>query len=433
MLNYLNHIIRSKGLNNIAGRFFMICNRFGIGARKSQKALTEILDITEQYGCTPTLCFTADLLNQNHAFIKALSTRNVDISIHGYHHANYAHMPYAKQAGEIRKAKQGFQKHGIPVSGFRAPFLQHDNDTTRAIASNGLPWSSNHIIFFSLNGNNYRKQLTKETLKILRKFYDFTFLKNTPAIPFPVDNHIEIPVSAPCDEILIDRLKIRDPDTMSTLWLDMLDTVREKGELFTFLFHPERIPFVKAPLDTLLKKTTGYKDVWIASLTEIALWWQERASFKFDISQDETGSYKISPTCSDRATLAVQHPGGNIDFVDLKEKKTFTLKTPRKPVIGVSRLVLDKVINCLRNDAFIIDPDCAPSECAFYLNDNTGGDERTILDMTKTARFPLIRFWRWPNNFKSALAITADVDSMTLIDFIRRVRYFSSNFNEHTP
>ena len=155
----------------------MICARFGIGARKSEKALTEILDITEQYGYTPTLCFTADLLNQNHAFIKTLSTRNVDISIHGYHHTNYAHMPYAKQAGEIGKAKQGFQKHGIPVSGFRSPFLQHNNDTIRAIASNGFPWSSNHIIFFSPNGNYYRKQLTKETLKTLRGVLRFCFFK----------------------------------------------------------------------------------------------------------------------------------------------------------------------------------------------------------------------------------------------------------------
>lgn len=54
MLNYLNHIIRSKGLNNIAGRFFMICNRFGIGARKSEKALNDILDLTERHNYTPT-------------------------------------------------------------------------------------------------------------------------------------------------------------------------------------------------------------------------------------------------------------------------------------------------------------------------------------------------------------------------------------------
>ena len=36
----------------------------------------------------------------------------------------------------------------------------------------------------------------------------------------------------------------------------------------------------------------------------------------------------------------------------------------------------------------------------------------------------LLRFWRWPDRFKSALAITADVDAITLWDFVRRARHF---------
>jgi dihydroxyacid dehydratase/phosphogluconate dehydratase len=48
-------------------------------------------------------------------------------------------------------------------------------------------------------------------------------------------------------------------------------------------------------------------------------------------------------------------------------------------------------------------------------------DERRLISLIETANEPLIRFWRWPNQYRSTLTITGDIDSITLFDFAVRL------------
>jgi hypothetical protein len=34
---------------------------------------------------------------------------------------------------------------------------------------------------------------------------------------------------------------------------------------------------------------------------------------------------------------------------------------------------------------------------------------------------PLIRYWRWPNQARSAVSVTGDIDAITINDFILRI------------
>jgi hypothetical protein len=46
--------------------------------------------------------------------------------------------------------------------------------------------------------------------------------------------------------------------------------------------------------------------------------------------------------------------------------------------------------------------------------------EADVLDTIEAAPGPLVRLWRWPRSARSALAVTGDVDALTLRDFIVR-------------
>jgi hypothetical protein len=46
--------------------------------------------------------------------------------------------------------------------------------------------------------------------------------------------------------------------------------------------------------------------------------------------------------------------------------------------------------------------------------------ESDVLGAIEAASGPLVRLWRWPQGARSALAVTGDVDALTLRDFVLR-------------
>jgi hypothetical protein len=65
-----------------------------------------------------------------------------------------------------------------------------------------------------------------------------------------------------------------------------------------------------------------------------------------------------------------------------------------------------------------------PEDYGFYLNDLTQfteADEKPLLERIEQSNAPLLRYWRWPHQARSALSITGDIDSITLIDFVLRI------------
>ena len=204
----------------------------------------------------------------------------------------------------------------------------------------------------------------------------------------------------------------------------MLDITRENGELCNLLFHPERSHFFAKALDALLGKAVTCGDVWVTSLDEIARWWQERASFSFEIVESHPDVYEISACRNTKGSVALQHPGGKVEFIKLAKNRTFSVHSEFRPVIAVSSGFCNKELHCLINDGFVVEHDADPSQCAFALDGTCSKDIRQLLGAVKKARGPLLRFWRWPDRSQSALAITADVDAITLWDFVRRARHF---------
>ena len=59
-----------------------------------------------------------------------------------------------------------------------------------------------------------------------------------------------------------------------------------------------------------------------------------------------------------------------------------------------------------------------------YLDADRSSQHKTevqLIDYIESSPVPLVRFSRWPNEFRSALCVTGDIDALSLVDYAARL------------
>ena len=433
-MNYLRHVISSKGWMHVPRRLCMIARRFGVTSARSRRALHRFLDITGAHDCRPTLFITADLLRCHRSTIQSVLARNVDVGLHGHHHIDHSLIPSDLQLREIAAGISRFQEVGVQVSGFRAPFLRFNRSTCEAVVANKLSWLSNTVMRYKEFGGADPIGHSK-CWQTLREFYTHKPFTREPCLPYwDREAHcLEIPILVPDDEMLIDRLGIRDESKIADIWMEMLQFSHEHGELCNLLIHPERVHIVAKPLNTALKRARDLGDVWIASLAEIGHWWHERARASVEVRESGNGAYRVTVNGPEALAVSIQHPGGRSESVTLGKEHSFALRSEFRPAIAIPASCDDSMRACLTNEGFVVESNNDPSRCSITLSNHPADSNRLLLESLHQARGPLVRLGRWPSGYRSALAVTADVDAITLWDFVRRARHFDTLGWSKTP
>jgi hypothetical protein len=91
-------------------------------------------------------------------------------------------------------------------------------------------------------------------------------------------------------------------------------------------------------------------------------------------------------------------------------------------VVGLSARTPESVVLFLREEGLPCERATDAAAYGAYLDvPPDDWDERSILKAIAASSGPLVRLSRWPHGAKSALAITGDIDSVTLQDFVWRV------------
>ena len=81
------------------------------------------------------------------------------------------------------------------------------------------------------------------------------------------DGFIEIPVSIPDDEAMVERLGITQGKDISAIWGDILQKTYDRGDLLTLQLHPERISLCETALNDTVKQSRRFDPpVWVATL-----------------------------------------------------------------------------------------------------------------------------------------------------------------------
>ncbi|MFX0199974.1 MAG: hypothetical protein ACFFCW_27955, partial [Candidatus Hodarchaeota archaeon] len=155
-----------------------------------------------------------------------------------------------------------------------------------------------------------------------------------------------------------------------------------------------------------------------------------KENFSIELENIRNSEYQVNVNCSPKATLLVRsnHLSGD-DFYNgyrIMDGRRFFIKSRKRPVVGIPKNSPHELIGFLKNEGFIFERSEEKGKYSIYLDsfDNfSEKDEKNALEIIHANDLPLIRFWRWPNECKSCLAITGDIDSITLYDFFDRLQH----------
>jgi hypothetical protein len=314
-----------------------------------------------------------------------------------------------------------FEDSGIPVDGFRAPYRRWDQGTMSALTDNGFTYDSSQSMHWpiapDLETDGYRRGL---------EFYTSRSAAEHPVVPWIEGDLVRIPCCLPDDESVVDRLALPGPDAIAAMWVDVFERTHARGELFTMQVHPERIgpcgPGIAAVLGTAAGRSPG---VWIARLGEIARWWRARAAAETTVADGGPGRLRIR--CRGPEGLTVLARGLDVagepwgDGPDRVVAPELDVTAERRPFVGLDDASPARVGAFLREQGYIVERGTPATHTVHVRRERfERTDELPLLRELEQTDAPLVRFGRWPNGARSAVAVTGDVDALTIWDYAAR-------------
>lgn len=427
-MNLIAYLLKSRGLVNSMQRLPTIVTRFGVSTAKMERALNGYVDIANSYGTVPTLAVTANLIERHPRVFERLSERGAELAIHGWVHTDYRALDADEQRAHIRRGLAAFAQRGIPVEGFRCPYVRWNEDSVTTAKELGLQYGSNRTVAWDVVPAN--DGISPRAMEAYRKglsLYGSSEAASIVSLPSLVSGLLDLPASLPDDEALVDRLRAA-PERREQIWRDILDEVYTLGEMFVLILHHERLALCKSALEAVLTHTQGRQPhVWLASLGEISAWWQRRAEYRLQIERTDVGTYRvIAPDDPDVAVVVRGVDGGAAlkpwfgDY-QMARGSRFSIRSPKRPAISVDEGASPALVQFLQDEGYVVER--GASDCSLRL----GGwrsfedtDKRAVVEVIDSSEAPLVRIWRWPRGARCAMSLTGDVDSMTIVDFIRR-------------
>jgi hypothetical protein len=403
-------------------------------------SLHALVDSLRQYSAAPTFFIPAVVLRRHPQLIKWIASSGAEIGIHGYVHNDYRSLNKDEQYQQTKRAMSVFQAIRLPYQGFRNPYLGWTEDSLNVFAALGFTYESNEAVIHDVINLNHLSA-------VQRGGYDksLALFQAIPCSAYTLRPHFEgtllrIPTSIPDDEMLFDRLRITDPEEIGYIWSRVMQRVYIYGGLYALNLHPERGVLCRKALDILLRYAHNRpRPVWLARLEDIAQWWKERSQFRLNITPLTPGYWSVEASCTPRATLYARHL-----TVDYKTATAYAddedrvcshrciVQSAKCPCIGLSpespkqvKYFLYEqgypVARCTREDAHRYSLYLDMPEGLGVTREEQRQRCSALVQQIEQLDAPFLYFGCWPDNSRAALAISGDIDSVTVQDFFLRV------------
>jgi len=372
--------------------------------------------------------------------------QGVEIGIHGYVHNDYRLLSEGEQYKQTEQAISLFTNRQIAYRGFRNPYLGWTEASQHIFGSVGLAYESNHAVLHTVIDFDRLSPAGKRGYE-----KSLALFQAVPASHYTLRPHFEgpllsIPVSIPDDEMLVDRLRITSAEEIGRIWSSIMAQVYDLGGLYTLNLHPERARRCKPALHALLSAARNQPlPVWVARLEDIAQWWQKRRQFRLRMRLQAADRWHIEVIGASRATLLARRlivedqPTSPWYGADERiEASRFTVRAARRPCIAISPKTPQEVADFLLEQGYPT-VRCAEEEARAYARyldwpEGLGAarEERrqrcaALLEQLDRHDGPLLHFGCWPDGSRAALAVTGDIDSVTIQDFFLRVLEVKKN------
>lgn len=429
MTNPVQVAVSAKGMRALVSRVGMIGRRYGPTPAKMDRALALFARILKQFDCNATFPTTAVAVKRHPEIWKKYQDQGIEFAVHGYTHVDYAQLTSEEQLEHLRRAQEVFQTAGIAATGFRSPYLRREAHLNAAVQKAGYAYVSNQPVMWDVVDTGNLDPLSREHYERASAFYDAWPANERPVVPSRSGSLVEIPVSLPDDEILLDRLHGQESGLVAESWQRILSQTHQRGDLFTIQLHPERIALCAQDLVAVLSQARKLTPpVWLARLDQIANWWQARARAAVNIRELGSDQFQIEVTGPQGTlTLArgVQVHAPTVPWADRYcqvQATSFTIHAPCRPCIGVSPTTHPRLVDFVRQQGYIVETSAESGRFACYLDRREFPPEQelALLTLFEKNELPLVRLGRWPEGAHSALAITGDIDALTLWDYSLR-------------
>ncbi len=411
-MNRIGFVISSRGIRNSIERSLQIMGRFGITASKMQQRLRRYVQLVQEFGTTPSLPLTAMVLDRNPRVARMIKGMGAELCIHGLIHNDLSKLPAEHQYRHISEAMDIFRRHGIGFEGFRCPYLRHNSDTLRVVSDLGFKYDSSCCFYWEpAEALGELTDLQGEGLTMGLRFYNPLRYPQSRSLPWLINGLVEIPVSLPDDEILLDRMHL-SPEKVGEIWKSMLTMAIERGEALILQLHPERFDILRQELHDVLALATQ-SSVWLASLRELASWWTRRMAVSAKIEGSPATGWRVLPSSERDIDLYLEVPEKGEKIMVSSE-----VYFRSRPLIGVDPGMPHDIKQKIKEMGYLIEIRNDSKDMALWF-----GSQVTLSEIEASishCNHPILRAWHWPKGYRAACAVTGDIDCLTLGDFIRR-------------
>lgn len=401
------------------GRMFHVLRNYGISKGRMEKNLRELDMALSSGGYKATLPVCAVVLRRYPDTFRSL--KHCELACHGYRHTDVSDQSPEVRRTSLKRAKEVFESFGKQCRGYRGPYLRMDDDMITTLSQEGFSYDSTRSIFWNvLEG----KEMVN--LESLLSYYSSLTVDKSLSLPWFEGSLLEIPVSLPDDEILVERLGMSSSSQILSVWSQMLARSYESGEIVVLQAHPERFPIVVDALLSVIKDAESKSPgVWIATLSEINHWWRKRR--KFSISIERRGQdYVVEADAGEDGMFLLSSSKRmphawfrNYRFI-AENKMRFVGR--RKPCAGIRPGSSSSLSDFLEREGYYYEESTKPEDFELYLDDQEVGKTREV-ELSREIEesgAALARIWRWPKSVRSVMSITGDVDALGLFDFFAR-------------
>jgi peptidoglycan/xylan/chitin deacetylase (PgdA/CDA1 family) len=408
-------VVGSRGLGNTLRRASQVAWRFGVTPGRMEHRLMDLADTVLEYGAPPSLPITASVLDRNPGVARRLRDKGVELPIHGLVHTDMSLLTPEAQRAHLERAAAIFERHGIGLCGFRSPYLRYNEATLAALEALGLSYDSNLAFYWepevSLSGLG---PLEADGLARGLRFYSPRTRATDRSLPRFWGRLVEIPVSLPDDEILLDRMGL-PPERIGEVWHEMGRRALETGELLTIQIHPERALILKKSLKRVLELSRRKGSFWVATLAEIDSWWRARTGLGLSLEPVDAGGFRPEVSAPGRVGLVAHIPA---EHAEEAVPAGSVVDVRLRPVVGLAPSAPEALKLYIRDMGYFFEISQDRASYPIYFDALT--HPATARDLIENCSQPLLRDTLWPSPYRAAMAVTGDIDCLTLGDFLRR-------------
>jgi peptidoglycan/xylan/chitin deacetylase (PgdA/CDA1 family) len=350
----------------------------------------------------------------------------VELAVHGFDHVDFRGLSRDETSSQFTRATTAFRAAGIRVDGFRCPYLSCTSDARDVAREAGYGYSSNSAIMWNVVDSERKPTAVFEQLC---SFYRPSSSSATVSVPRIARGLVEIPTSIPDDLQLCDGLHYPSSAVART-WLRILADTHRRGELFTIVSHPEAFGRCGEAIERVVVEASRLTPaVWVATLRDIAKWWMAKSRFGVQ-TISRADSLDIVFQCDDEATILVRAldtvPAARpwMDRYRVVDSRTFSVPSRVRPFIGIGPGVPSETVDFLTQQGYILESSEEASRYGVHFDAASVrrlSSEVRLIEHIESSEAPLVRFWRWPRAARSALAVTGDLDALSLMDYAMRI------------